>query len=210
MTLDLFADGRAADRAVRCDPADGRRRRDLRRHVDAPTEAGAGGHRSRRRSRPCPPPTLISSRNGESVNLQFAAGTLQVATAIAHDGVRRRPGVTLDPAQAPRPGRCRHGPRIYWRVDDVLNQLTSLSAGYLWNINYSRVLSMRPSTVDAGARRDHGRNRVALGDLTVTPSTEHYANRRAPALRRRPARGGRSLYRRRRHRHVHPAQLSPE
>jgi Chaperone of endosialidase len=142
-------------------------------HVDAPTEAGAGGL-------PITPTVTTVSvvdynqlAERRAVNLSFPAGTLksQLLVLLGTFG-----DVTLDPTQPDGPVLPAWS-AVYWRADDVLNQLTTLSGGYLWNISYTRVLSMRAPTTTAAPVAITDANRVAIGDVTVTPSTENYANR---------------------------------
>ena len=86
------------------------------------------------------------------------------------------PGVTLDAGQVTGPTM----PALSYtnvRVEDVLNDFTLQSGGYLWNIDYYKTLSMViPGSPNAPFNISVP-NCKAIGDVTVEPTRNGYANR---------------------------------
>lgn len=85
-------------------------------------------------------------------------------------------GVALDVAQV-------DGPTIpdltsgYSRVDELFNQLSVLSGGYVWEIDYNKTLRMfLPGSTPAPFNVVDGDGNAIL-DITVTPSRNDYANK---------------------------------
>jgi len=85
------------------------------------------------------------------------------------------PGVTLDPAQVTGPTIA---PVTYsaWKIKDILNQLTTLSGGYVWEIDYNKVLRMTlPGSIAAPVNVTH-LNGVTDGDVKTEWMRQNYYN----------------------------------
>lgn len=109
------------------------------------------------------------------VNETIPAGsTLKEALEII---VPYIPGATLDPAQVDGP-TLEELPYAYVRTEEVLNELTLASDGYIWDVDDNKVLSMiEPGTIAAPFNLIEA-NQDAIGDVWVDPKRDsNYANR---------------------------------
>jgi len=145
--------------------------------IDTPTEGGVGGEPVTRLLTPISAMDYNGLAERRVMNVTLAAGTLKsrlavIAPYLAHWGV------VLDPAQVDGPTFTDPLPCSFLRVDDVLNQLTTLTNGeYLWNIDYNKHLQMfSPATTGAPFDVVDG-DRHTLGDVTVAPSITSFATR---------------------------------
>lgn len=87
------------------------------------------------------------------------------------------PGVTLDPAQVDGP-ILEELPYAYVKAEEVLNELTLASDGYIWDINEFKVLSMVEPGTFAAPFNVIESSQVAIGDVWVEPIRDaNYANR---------------------------------
>ncbi len=147
--------------------------------IDAPMEAGVGGlplTKTRTRVSAIDNNALAERR---VLNVTFPAGTIKswLTTLI---GYLAPFGTTLDPAQV-------NGPTLpaisclFIRVDDALNQFSDLTAStatpMVWEIDYNNVLRMKAAAVTPAPFDIVDGDRHAIGDVTVEPSQEDYANR---------------------------------
>jgi hypothetical protein len=108
------------------------------------------------------------------ITLDIAAGTLKAAlTAIV--GYITPGG--LHPSQVDGPSLPALS-YVNMKGVDVLNDLSILSGGWLWNVNDNQVLRMEaPTTNAAPFNIVAGVGCKAVGDITVEPTRENYANR---------------------------------
>lgn len=84
-------------------------------------------------------------------------------------------GATLSPSQVTGP-TLESVTYAAWKVSDVLDQISQLT-GYVWEVNYEKVLSMYlPGTRNAPFVVT-ATNGYAEGDLTAEDTNEQYANR---------------------------------
>ena len=107
------------------------------------------------------------------VNETIPAGTLKDALIVL---VTYLTGVTLDPAQIDGPSLG----ELIWadvNLEDVLNQLSTLTGGYIWEITPAKELRMFPPGTVTAPFDITSANRYALGDVTVEPQRKQYANR---------------------------------
>jgi hypothetical protein len=108
------------------------------------------------------------------LNITIPTGNLKAAlTAILP--YLTPAGVTLDAAQVNGP-TLPALPFSYMRVDEALNQLATLST-YIWQIDYNKVLRMVLPSATAAPFNVVTGDGNALGDITVEPSRQDYANR---------------------------------
>lgn len=86
-------------------------------------------------------------------------------------------GIFLDPAQVDGPTTI---PAITYedkRGDEALTDLTTMSAGYLWNVDYSKRLAMKLPSVVPAPFSVTDTNGNAIGDITLSPVQTDFANR---------------------------------
>lgn len=105
-------------------------------------------------------------------NYLLPSGSLKAALQAVVGSI---PGATLDAAQVTGPTL----PDLTYAemiVRDVLNDFSVLSGGYLWEVDYNKVLRMYlPGTVAAPFAVTES-NRAAVGDVLVEPMRDGYAN----------------------------------
>ena len=84
-------------------------------------------------------------------------------------------GVTLDPTQA-------EGPMLpqmefhLWRPAEIYDHLTEITGGWIWEIDYHKVLRMFPPSSVSAPFNVTQFDTIALGDITVEPTRMNYAN----------------------------------
>jgi len=146
--------------------------------IDTPTEGGVGGEPVTRLITPIAAMDNNALAERRYLNLTFpAGGTLKswlqtVAGYLAHWGV------VVDPAQVDGPTFPTALTCPFMRVDEVLNQFSTLTNGdYVWEITYQKYLRMfAPATTAAPYDVVEG-DRHTLGDVTSAPSLSNYATR---------------------------------
>jgi hypothetical protein len=101
--------------------------------------------------------------------------TTPTLKAALQDIVTFIPGATLDAGQVTGPTLP---DLIYFArpVRDVLNDLTVLSGGYLWEVDYNKVLRMYLPGTYAAPFSVTEANRNAIGDVLVEPTRDGFAN----------------------------------
>ena len=143
--------------------------------ISTPSEAGVGGYGLTPIVTTVGAVDFNSFASGTYLNTTIVAGNLKAALTVVTAALAAH-GVTLHASQV-------NGPTLpvlaypYWRIDDVLNQLTDLSGGYVWNIDYSKVLRMQLPASDAAPFSVTDTNDKALGDIASEVSRRDYANR---------------------------------
>lgn len=108
------------------------------------------------------------------VNETIPAGTLKAALVVLTTYLASY-GVTLDAGQVDGPTL----PELVYedkRLDEVLNELTVISNGYIWTISYTKVLSMALPASTVAPFNVSDANGHAIGDILVEPNREDFAN----------------------------------
>lgn len=103
----------------------------------------------------------------------FAAGTLKAALLIL---VAQMTGVTLDAGQVTGPTL----PAVDytgWKFNDILDQLGTYSGGYIWEIDYNKVLRMYLPGAHAAPFNVAAGDGNTIGDVKVEWARQNYANR---------------------------------
>ncbi len=143
-------------------------------NIDQPSETGTG-HGGTAMTTTCSAVDFNALADRRFFTGVIPAGTLKAALQQIDDLLTAY-GVTLDPAQVDGPGL----PDItagYSRLDQLLNHFSVLGGGYIWEIDYNKTLRMfLPGAAPAPFNLIDGDGN-ALGDITVTPSRNQYANK---------------------------------
>jgi hypothetical protein len=109
------------------------------------------------------------------VNTTGTANTVKAALATIV-GYLAADGITLDPNQVDGPV-LPSLPYDYAKLSDVLDQISVLSNGYIWEFDeYNHLKMFPPIDVDATFDLIDG-DKNAEGDITVEPTRSSYANR---------------------------------
>lgn len=142
--------------------------------IDKPTEEGRGGEGL------TPIVTTISAvdynvyADRVFVTEEIPAGTLKAALLILEPYLTDF-GVSLDAGQVNGPAL----PALSYesrKMRDVLDELSALSAGYIWDIDYNKSLEMTAPTAVAAPFNIAAHDGLVMGDITAEPSRTDYAN----------------------------------
>lgn len=143
-------------------------------HIDRPTRQDTAGHGGSAIVTACSAVDYNAYADRRLVNTVISAGTLKSVLQYLDDFLTQY-GVTLDAAQV-------DGPAIpvmtvgFSRLDEVLNKLSVLSDGYVWEIDYNKSFRMfLPGSTAAPFNVTDG-DGTAIGEILVEPSRVDYAN----------------------------------
>lgn len=142
--------------------------------ITRPTEAGWGGLGV------APIYTTVTAMDYNALaDRRYFSGTIPAGTlkAALLAVIGYLPGASLDPTQVDGPTL----PDLVYadvKMVDILNDFTTQSGGYLWHVDYTKLLSMfTPGSKSAPFNITAGPPSLAVGDVTVEPTRQGYANR---------------------------------
>jgi hypothetical protein len=144
-------------------------------NIDQPSETGTAGHGGTAMRTACSAVDFNALADRRILTGVIPAGPLKAALQQVDDFLAPY-GVTLDAGQVT-------GPNLpdmtfgYTRLDQIFNQFSVLSSGYVWEVDYNKTLRMfLPGTVAAPFNLVDGDGN-AIDDITIAPSRVDYANK---------------------------------